>query len=131
MFQCGEIASLLSSTKNASSETSKYRIQAHTLAIIYVIFRDFIDRLNRKLGRDKTELVIEPLGLDEEMSLLTDYFQEIDAHAVQRQRDAQIQVKLYIRISHTHIRIQSMADNYFLFITPLSRTSKFDCFFIG
>ncbi|XP_035705356.1 protein PTHB1-like isoform X2 [Folsomia candida] len=117
MFQCGEIASLLSSTKNASSETSKYRIQAHTLAIIYVIFRDFIDRLNRKLGRDKTELVIEPLGLDEEMSLLTDYFQEIDAHAVQRQRDAQIQDE----ISNRAAQLRAIQRRYGTFVSSLKR----------
>ncbi len=63
------------------------------MAVIYVIFQDFIDRLHRNaIGRDKSELVIEVLGMDEELSLLTDYFQEIDTHHVQRQRDAQIKV---------------------------------------
>lgn len=83
---------MLSSTKNASSEISKYRIQSQSLAAIFLIFRDFIDRVQRKMGREKGDLIVEPLGFDEEMTLLNEYFQEIDAHAMQRQRDAQIKV---------------------------------------
>lgn len=102
MLHCGEIVSLLSSTKNASSETSKYRIQSQSLAGIYVIFRDFLDRIQRKQGRDKAELVVEPLGFDQEIALLNDYFVEIDAHATQRQRDAQIKVFINFSLSCTY-----------------------------
>jgi len=60
----GEKVCLLSSTKSATGDFSKYRIQSSSLAAIYIIFRDFLDRVKRKLGHEKPPLSVVPVGFD-------------------------------------------------------------------
>jgi len=82
---------ILASTKHTTNDSSRYRIQSDCLASIYLIFRDFLHRLSRKLGT-KENLAVELIDVDNELPFLAEYFGEIDAHTLRRRRDVQIKV---------------------------------------
>jgi hypothetical protein len=75
-----------------TESTSRYRIQSDSIAVIHLVFRDFLDRLQRKYGREKGSFEISLPAT--EIPLLTEYFQELDAHIIRRRRDIQIKVLL-------------------------------------
>ncbi|CAG7831161.1 unnamed protein product [Allacma fusca] len=90
----GDKVTLLASTKSSSSSASRYRVQSNSMAAMHIIFRDFLDRMNRKFNREKSELKITLVGVDNDVPLLNEYFSEIDAHILRRRREVQIKEDL-------------------------------------
>lgn len=86
---------VLSSTKTNTSTASKYRIQSSIISAIYIVYRDFADRLQRKFGREKTDFKVEVPGGDHEVPFLLEYFGEMDAHLLRKEREIQIKVPIF------------------------------------
>ena len=90
----GERVTLLASTKANTGTNSRYRIQSDSIAAIHLVFRDFLDRLQRKYGREVGSFIITLP--DTEIPLINEYFQELDDHILRRRRDAQIKVRFIV-----------------------------------
>lgn len=83
---------MLSSTKTNTSTASKYRIQSNIIAAIYIVYRDFLDRVQRKFGREKSDFGIELASGDNDIPFLHEYFGDMDAHLLRKEREVQIKV---------------------------------------
>ncbi|CAL8070351.1 unnamed protein product [Orchesella dallaii] len=93
-FYDGVKVTVLSSTKTNSTTASKYRIQSNIIAAIYIVYRDFLDRLQRKFGREKSGFQVEVASAPNEVPFLMEYFSEMDAHMLRKEREVQIKADL-------------------------------------
>lgn len=99
---------VLSSTKTNTSTASKYRIQSNIIAAIYIVYRDFLDRVQRKFGREKSDFGIELASGESDIPFLHEYFGDMDAHLLRKEREVQIKVSQW-----KFLNLKTNSLNYF------------------